>query len=402
MPLSRRQLTLLFAAVVVMIFVGACAYFRFPFFPLYGDEIHFWKTSQLFSHRLLPSISQLRDYDDLNTPLPFVAFGAAAYLTHGGYAAGRVVNLIGSLVTVLCIGLASGRVTGRSLLSVVGLLLGCIYFLAVGTHLYTDPLAIMFGVLGVAFYCHQRLALSAVMFVLAVSCRQYSVAMPAAIAVEELVEALRARSWRGGRFLWPAAATASLFGWFVFFGGFAPATAMANQYISTAKASHVLIGNTLFFLTAIGVYYVIPELILFWRERRLDALRSKKVLPIAAVLGVLFLFFPPMRNVGADVVATMGFFDIAIGKVLPSDICRMCLYWVLATLAVARFARVGLPLLLLLANALIMAKAHQAWEKYTLPLLAALWYLRAIGWRETISVTPAPMTKDAAQLADTL
>ena len=85
----------------------------------------------------------------------------------------------------------------------------------------------------------------------------------------------------------------------------------------------------------------------------------------------------------------MGYFDKAVRTVLP-DMLRMALFYVLALGACLRFSRIDLSFWLLLMNALIMMKSHVAWDKYAMPLLIALWYLKIRGQEPGPQVAPTP------------
>lgn len=57
-------------------------------FGLYQDEIHYYATALKFSEQALPSIELLKNFDELNTPIPFIL---------GGW----VINLFGEDVRLL-------------------------------------------------------------------------------------------------------------------------------------------------------------------------------------------------------------------------------------------------------------------------------------------------------------
>ena len=73
--------------------------------PVWWDERTFWLTTQrYFSDSLLPSLETLKSYPELNTPLPFIIYGALEYLFQGGLFAGRLLNFCLSIIIVVCIG----------------------------------------------------------------------------------------------------------------------------------------------------------------------------------------------------------------------------------------------------------------------------------------------------------
>jgi hypothetical protein len=180
--------------------------------------------------------------------------------------------------------------------------------------------------------------------------------------------------WRlSRRWAWPLAACLSLAGWYAFFGGFGPAAEIARQAIPTVRWMDAFPEHALYLLTCLGAYYVLPEAVLYrgstaWRLPGRPAL----LLLAGGLLG-LFLLFPPLNN--AVALPTKGFLDRFVRTFAP-DWLRMAIFYGLALAALLRFTR-GFPLLLVVVNAGMMMKAHIAWDKYALPLLVVLWYLRS-------------------------
>lgn len=343
------------------------------FAPL-RDEGHFWPTALRFSERFLPTLDDLRSYPELSTPLPFVLFGWVEHLFHGGIRAGRLVNLTLSFVIVCMVGMPRGATVRGPILAAVGLL-AFPYYLGTSVHLYTDIIAAFFVLLGVVAYRAERVWLSATAFVLAIASRQYMLAFPLAIAVYEFVQQRPPRL--SARWIAPLVAALSLLGWVALFGGFAPAPALEWQAPSTAEPLRVFPHHGLYFLSCIGLYFVLPEVLLF-RHASITApqpWRPRRVASIALVLAGLFLLYPPLGNVEFW-IPTMGYLDRAARAAL-GDPLRMLLFFLLALGACLRFARWSLASVLVAVNAVLMLKAHVGWDKYALPLLVVLWYLRA-------------------------
>jgi hypothetical protein len=175
-------------------------------------------------------------------------------------------------------------------------------------------------------------------------------------------------------------AASSLLGWVLLFGGFGPRPEVEAQaaLIGASPAWHP--EHTLFFLTTIGLYFVIPELVLFGSGKGAvrfvrDLFRDRLYLAVAVSLLMLmgFVVFPPLEN---PMIPTFGLSDVAIRRVL-SDPWRVGLYWVLATGAVLRFLRAPLPLLVMCASAAVLVGTSFGWEKYAVPALVVLWYLKS-------------------------
>ena len=366
---ARTQRIYFFGALAV-VFLALLVGFDFLRFPIRADEVHFWPASVGLFQNGLPTFAQLRAYNELSTPLPFLIFGGLEYVFHGGIAVGRAINMASSFLTLVIIG-ALGNFSLRALLCTAGLALFP-YFVLVGTHLYTDPIAVLCTVAGVALYLRGRPWGAAVCFVLGIACRQYVVAFPLALFVRELVAQVRLRRVEfNSELLAPAIAVLSLAGWYLFFGGFAPETALRAQNLA---AGRFYPEHGLYFLTCIGLYFVVVECVLF---RSLAGLLAPGLgaIAIAAAVSVLFLLFPPIENINPP-VPTMGYFDIAARSVLPVP-ARVALFWALALIACLRLRPLSAGGLLLYANAALLACAHVAWDKYALPMLATLWLLKS-------------------------
>ena len=379
----RTSTTLIFIAMIAAIYAIVLWRMHWLQFPLDRDEEHLWPTSLLFSHSLIPPLHTLRDYAELNTPLPFLIFGQIQRLFGHGLVLSRYLNLTLSAALVVLIGFVHGRPTRTSALSVLGLILFP-YYLGVATHAYTDILAAFLSTLGIWMHLRRRYAAAALCWMLAIASRQYMVAFPLGVAAYELIasasESGRLRfTWRAS-WMCPLAAALSLLAWICFFGGLAPGTAIAHQRPSSVVANRFFVDHALYFLACIGAYYCLPEAILFGvtSPRSPESPAGWRLCAMLAILlAAAFVAFPPIRNVGFAIEwHTMGYLDIAARWML-NDLWRVVLLYAFALWAVVRFSttRNTLPIWLLAANALVMTKAHIAWDKYALPMLCVLWLL---------------------------
>lgn len=380
---SHSQQKAFFLCAITAIYLAIAAWLDFLRGPAIWDEAAFWQSSLTFSDSLLPSLSDLREYYSLNTPLPFMAFGLLEYLFGQGMAAGRLLNLILSLGIVATIGWPGKDRGGRALLCLLGLFL-CPYFLFLSGRLYTEMIACTWVLLGFVAYVRDRPWVSCLAFVLAIASRQYMLAFPAAIATYEFLAT--ANQYRLGqpvslsqhqRWLAPAIASLSFLGWVALFGGLAPADAIAAKSPDVQKSTLALTpGGAINFLAFVGAYIVIPEFLLFRPVAPLQALRHnwQRWLLIAAGLFVVCLVFPPLDTPYGN----MG----KVADLLPFYGLVMAMYYGLALLACLRFAKPDLLFWIVAFNALIMMKAIP-WDRYVLPLAVAFWYLKSIRYPGT-------------------
>ena len=386
-PDSDHKLKWMGLLALTVAYLVIFLYFDQLRFPIRKDEEHFWPTTLLFSKNLFPTVALLRTYGELNTPLPFMVFGLLEYLFHGGIVVGRYLNFILSYVILVLVLFPKRSSRKKSLLAVLGIAIFP-YYIGCAVHLYTDIMASFLTLLGLILYARSRYVLGCLSFILAIASRQYMVAFPAALFLFEIYQARG--NIIGGKLRLASLllALSSLLGWVLFFGGFGPHQEMARQHIATAGITKVMPEHSLYFLACIGIYFVFLEAILFRTGSFVKDIVSRRGVFLSVALLLLFILFPPLENRGYF-MPTMGYFDKAVRTVLP-DMLRMGFFYVLALAACLRFSRIDLSFWLLLMNALIMMKSHVAWDKYAMPLLIVLWYLKIRGQDPGPRVAPTP------------
>lgn len=373
---SRQRLIFVFGilAIYTAIFVG----FNYLQGPYWWDEKQFWQTSLTFSERLIPTLDQLRNYSELNTPLPFIIYGMLEHLFQGGIFVGRLLNFGLSIAIAFIIGWPSKNRGIRAILCLIGLFL-CPYYLWLSSKLYTDIIAAFFSLAGFWFYVRNRHIASGLAFILGIASRQYMLAFPVAIAAHEISQSLLNRQKVSAKQLlsWivPLGAALSIVGWFYLFQGLAPSAAFdARPAPEVQRALWDLNINTgLYFLSFVGLYFVIPEFILFGRSSQfvLSKENRRKYIIIAAILLLAFIIFPPTLKASGNLVK--------IANLLPAYGLKVGLFYLLALMACIRFSQLDLAFWILLFNCLIMTKAYP-WDRYVLPLMIVFWYLKSIGY----------------------
>jgi hypothetical protein len=390
---KRHQLNIIFFIFLFVIYFTLFIALDKLQYPPRTDEPNFWQTSLLFSHSLIPSLELLKNYNELNTPLPFIIFGILEYLFKGGIFAGRLFTLIVSFFMTCLIGFPKGKVTKESAFSVIGLLIFP-YYLILSGRLYTDIIAAFFVLLGFCLYIRSRHILSSVAFILAIASRQFMLAFPVAITAFELVNYLinkikiyrlsknynsylteqkvkiakkqiNAISW-----IMPLIASLSIVGWILFFDDIAPqASKLARDLPQVQqKLWSIDLSNSCFALSCIGLYFVIPELILFRPKLKWHNIFTAKNYSFAAILLVLFISFPLTEAQGIL---------IRFLRLLPHELIQLILLYSLGLLAFLRFSyRINLTFWIVLMHCGLMLKAYP-WDKYILPVLIILWYLKS-------------------------
>jgi hypothetical protein len=122
-------------------------------------------------------------------------------------------------------------------------------------------------------------------------------------------------------------------------------------------------------LACVGLYFVIPKLILFRPKLKMRNLFTYKNLFLGSFLLFLFIIFPPLEAHGIL---------IKVARLLPYDFLKLIIFYALALIACLRFMQnLNLAFWVLLVNTVLMMKAYP-WDKYLLPLLIIFWYLTSI------------------------
>ncbi|MGB3640407.1 MAG: hypothetical protein WBA39_22965 [Rivularia sp. (in: cyanobacteria)] len=363
--------------ILILYFIVFFVLDKLQFSPIW-DEPNFWETSLIFSNSLIPPGTWLQNYKELNTPLPFIIFGILEYLFKGGIFNGRLLNFFISFIISCFIGLPINKQRKDAFLSLCGLILFP-YYLWLSGHLYTDIIASFFVLMGFWFYTRSQNIFSGISFILAIASRQYMLVFPVAITAFEFFLYLKTKFINYKqyqpqliRIISPLIASFSIFGWLLLFKGMAPQTAMTERSVPEVQLSwwSVEPNSSLYFLACVGLYFVIPELILFRHKFSWQNVMNRKNYFIASILLFLFIIFPPLEAHGIL---------IKIVRFLPNDFLKLALFYILALLSCLRFSnRFNLAFWIVLVNSVLMMKAFP-WDKYLLPLLIVFWYLKSIG-----------------------
>ncbi len=377
---ARGYDALILIAATFAAFSAVIVYMDGLSFPFYKDEIDYWEQTLEFLASWPPGAEQLRSYGEPMTPLSFIYWGIVELSFGGGVPGLRISCIALSVATLGLIGWRAHSPGRRALLCALGLL-ACPYWVPLSIMIYTDIPAVFFVVLGLWFYAHERGVASAVAFALAISTRQYMVTIPAALLVAELAPIVfRRGTWHPERVLPMAAATGSLLGWVIFFGGLGPSSGLDIYPRHSEALSSVTPVYGLYFLSSIGAYFVVPEFLLFRRWREPWPFEwSRRNLIVGVLLFAAFVVFPPPTDI------TMGMLNRAALTLFPhtqlgaiSTAMRIALFTMLAWLTCVRFRQLDLIFWLLLSRALFMTVMWEGWEKYHLVIIASLWYLRSI------------------------
>lgn len=372
----RRKL---FLVLVFLVYAGGLVWSDGLRFEPTKDEVHFWETTDgWFLDSFPPSAEALRNYPELITPLSYVIWGRLHWLTGDGIRAGRALHVALSLAIIALLAFPRRGDSKTAEFAAAGLLLYP-YFLALSFHLYTDIIGTFFAVFALHAHARGRLLLALLLFTLAICTRQYLVQVPAAVALWEGLRSLRGED-RVKETVVAGLACCTVLVWIAFWGGLAPVpgldrwTALYPSPMLRPTEFIVAYGN--YFLVGLGAYFVVPEMLLTGRRPPRALLRARWAHLVALGLLVAFLIDPPLLS-GDQPGGIFGRITRAIIDPV-SEPLRIALYYGLALLALLRFApERGIAFWIVATGCVMSMKSQIPWEKYLLPCLAPLWYLRS-------------------------
>ncbi len=385
-----------FAVLSVLVYGIAAIYMGGLSFDPVKDEQQFWEQITDFVEIWPPGIADLQNYGEPMTPLSFL-FWAGLEALHGlGIGVARFTSILIGLGLLALIGMREpSPQTGRytPLLAAAGMM-AFPYWIPLSLLLYTDLPATVFVALGCLFYYRERNVASAICFVLGIATRQYVVVFPLAVLAHEGLRALRGSDIRFDRVVPQALAALTLLGWVAFFGGVGPADGLAEWPRHENALNRLNLAFSLYFLAATGAYFVIPE----WVIDRFHS-GSKLRIDRTALIGcglLLVAFAIDTPNYPTEVGPLNRTIAFILNPTPFADVTRTLLIFALACAAVVRFARFDFATWVVLGNTALMAFMWSPWEKYCMPMLGALWMLKALGALEDREVTPAVEEQPAA------
>lgn len=374
---SRRALG--FVALVLVAYGGGIVFQGGLSFEPIKDEAQFWDQARAFAEIWPPSIDEIRNYEEPMTPVAFLVWAGLESLHGLGIAAARIVTILASLAVLVLIAAHRPRDDTSAAvpwIAALGLLLFP-YWIPMSLLLYTDVPASLFVVLGFWLYVRERHLAAGLVFAIAIGTRQYAVVFPTALVAFEGLAVLRHRELRLGRWVPYALAAASLLGWHAFFGGWGPPQGLEKWPRHSSALLAVQPGYALYMLATLGAYFAAYELVLERRWRRLVEPIGPAAIAALVAVAIGFALFTPNYPEGAGPLNRL--LLIVLGNGTLGEAIRIGLLLGLAGLCVVRFAGFGLGTWVVGVQLGLMPFVWSPWEKYAMPVLASLWFLKATG-----------------------
>lgn len=383
--------------IIAIVYVAVLVVKDFLGFPeIYQDENHYLPTAVMFSHEIIPSLNLLKTYNQLNTPLPFILGGWVVRLLGEDVQYLRLMNFLFSFCLLqLFVWYKPGSQSQRWLYFIPLVAMPSFYLCSV--HYYTDMVAWLAVLIGLAAYLEGRHWVGCLAFAAAVASRQYMLAFPLAILLFEAVilmkcegnlKAFIGRAWSEKVMVCYSLSVLSLLPWVALWGGPAPEAIMNEQHYGDAPFYNP--GFVIYTAAITAFYFVIPEAIL---SRKWDYFRTypfrypRTFAAIVAGVMLLLMFFPARQTYNEYFTwPFLGYFDQLLETAGIGGWFKQGIFGILMVLTLIRFTELPLVSLsgfLALTNILLLGKVQLSWDKYLFPTLMVLWFLAMHGEERT-------------------
>lgn len=290
--------------------------------PYWGDESHFVETINEFGNEI--SINAIKHYNEMSTPLPFLAYALWGELFGFEISSLRLFSIIIALLTYFFFHKLLFSFFRNSKIAILGTLFFAFhpYMIGLSVFVFTDMITILLIILAFLAVKKENYILLFISSAGALLSRQYSIFFISSIGLYYLLDYLRDFSDKKKLKLLLAVSFSiiPLIALFLLWGGFNPVNQARNLYIHEAFTYHF---DYLSLYIAQIFIYMFPIFLIIRKE-----IYNKPVLIYLSILFSLYYWIFPVRACEIQTkieVHTVGFFHkvlnfIAPGSSLFSDI----------------------------------------------------------------------------------
>ena len=347
---------------------------------VWGDERHFVQTIQQFGQEI--SLTQLKTYNEMSTPLPFVLYALWGKIAGFQLHQLRLFSLLIAFFTFLIFFRLYQETSSKSSLALLMTLFVIFqpYMIGLTIFVFTDMLPLLF--LGLSLWAFQRNNPYLLAFSLgsALLCRQYYIFLPAAVGIYFCFRFFISRNRTAARMVLASVISLIPLGLlFLLWGGFSPQNDMRQLYLHESLHFHP---DYLILYISLFIVYLLPLIIYRWKTYY----RDKKILLFSLLLSAFYFLFPIKASAYsmAIQVYTVGFFHKFLRSIMGSSLEHFIFYLtflfslpVLLTILIDIYQKLKNKITdgLLLANLCIffflvaMPFSYLNWEKYFLPVI---------------------------------
>lgn len=381
----RKSLAFFLAFVIVfhlaVIMVGNMIR---PDWGHWGDEWHFQNTIKRFGEDI--SLYSLKHYEEMSTPLPFLAYALWGRMVGFELFDLRILSLITALITYLVFHrlLFVLIKDDRKVLWGAILLVVQPYMVGFSIFVYTDMIAILFLLLAVFGHVRRRPVILGLCLALAILSRQYMAFLAIAGAIYFLLEYFITKRRDSLAMLGAALlSTVPYLALAIWWGGLSPDSSLRQRYLDEGLFLHPEVVSL---YVSLIVIYLFPLLIYYMRKFYCGL----TVWVVALIGSAYYVIFPvgpskPSLEVG---ITTVGLFHRLLRYLVGQGFWEHAVFYLGFVLAVPVIFSLGNDViqrcrqhlcdnklfldLAVISFLVVMPFSYLGWEKYFLPVVPLL------------------------------
>lgn len=377
-PLSYTK-SLLLLMLFLFFFEGSVAVVGFQQ-SYWGDESHFVHTVRQFGDKI--SFETLKHYNEMSTPLPFIAYALWGRMLNFDLNTLRILSLIIAFLTYLSFHYLLFQLLQNKWAALAGSFFLIIhpYMIGFSVFVFTDMIPIFASIMGLIAIQRRNTFIFTLASLIGLLSRQYFIFFVATCFLFFLINLWFKREYQYIKMLMGSALSGlALLGLFVFWKGFSPQNELNDIYLGEAFRFHPNYFNLYIILFFI---YLMPLIV--WRWKYFYS--NKTIMIISALMSGFYFLFPVEVCKAAlhENLHTVGYFHKLLRIIVPIHFEHVVFYAAFLLgipimlsvfkdgydrLRLKQFDLIFLLDLTVILFLLIMSFSYLIWEKYFMPLV---------------------------------
>ena len=279
----------------------------------WGDENHFYNTIQSFYNAPF-SLHTLRHYEEMSTPLPFLAYALFGKIFGLALPTLRVLSLLVASATFFALFiLFRYYVSEIRSLFMLGFVMINPYIAGLSLFVFTDMLALFFTALSFIAHHKKKPILLAISLAGSLLCRQYCAFLILSFATFYLYNWLVLKQKSDMKlFVAVLIGCIPLFSLFIFWHGTTPLNATRNLYINDGFSFHT---SAITLYVSLCCLYLIPFSLVYLKK-----LYTHRIFIVSILVSSIYFFLPVQasRPALALHILTVGYIHKALLMIHPS------------------------------------------------------------------------------------
>lgn len=367
--------------IIFLIFYQSILYFTIiKNQSFWGDEYHFIQTVKQFNKDI--SLSQLKHYNEMSTPLPFILYALWGKLWGFQLHTLRLFSIIIGFITILtyyfllrkCIDHEKSVILLTIFLTFQPYMIGLTFFV------YTDMLTMLFIALTLLALRKEDPILFSISSCAGLLCRQYFAFLLLAASLYFLFRIIILKDTHSYKMIISAIISAiPLLMLFLLWNGFSPQNKMKIRYLGKGLYFHP---SYLILYISLLFVYLSPIIIYYWKY----FYRNYRFILFSLLIGSIYFLFPVETSEAAIEanVFTVGFFHRLI-RIIVGQKWEQLIFFITFVMSLPILFSIGNDIyhrwksnkfdfifildLSVISFLLIMPFSYLNWEKYFLPLI---------------------------------